>query len=114
MRKWDYTLKSGPALRRAIFNADYTYASYLAVLRALRAALDEIGMIFPEYLETECTEEIEEINYLIALLEKAVAGDEEAIATIEHELPYYIEDLIDDHLEWFYDECDSENIWVGL
>ena len=114
MRKWDYTLKSGPALRRAIFNTDYTYASYLAVLRALQAALDEIGMIFPEYLETECTEEIKEINYLIALLEKAVAGDEEAISTIEHELPYCIEDLIDDHLEWFYDECDSENIWVGF
>lgn len=87
---WNYTLKSGKALRTAIDNEDYT-----ALKSALTAAYKEINKALPEdFDEDELEEKLTDLEFL--------------------DLDSDAEDDWNYELSEFYDLCDALRIWVSI
>ena len=86
-RKWNYTLKSGKALRQAIADEDYE-----AVKERLIAAYKEINEAMPDIYDED------DLAYDISNLE--------VMDLDEDEIDYALSD--------FYDLCDNLGIWVDI
>lgn len=98
---WDYTLKNGKMLRKAISDGDAA-----EVLHTLRTCYEEINEVMPDIFDEDDLDS--------------------CIDDIENELDNYenyenydmtmsdVEDNVDYLLGKFYDICDDLNIWVGL
>ena len=91
MAKWDYIIKSGKELRKAIDNEDI-----VATLKALQLCNEELL----EKLSDE---------------DREWKGDdiEDAIATLDCTYTDDIEE-VDGYLEEFYDLCDELRAWVEM
>lgn len=87
---WNYTLKSGKALRTAIDKEDYT-----ALKSALGAAYKEINKALPEdFDEDELKEKLTDLEFL------------DLDSDAEEDWNY--------ELSEFYDLCDALRIWVSI
>lgn len=89
MAKWKYTLKSGTALREAIYNEDMeqTVKCLLLCYKEVQNKLDEEDRDYRGM----------EIEDTIFNLENFDEGED-----------------IDDYLEYFYDLCDELRVWIGI
>ena len=98
---WEYTLKSGKALRDAIYSED----AY-KILEILQKAYSELFALFPDCYDEY---EMEEIRSDI----DSVFDDIENYS--EYDMTY---DDVVDNIDWllnrFYDDCDDLNVWVEI
>ena len=100
--RWNYTLKNGKALRRAIENEDN-----VEVLNLLKKCYEEINNFLPDdlYDENDLYNDISEIDNQLDNCENYADYD----MTYED-----VTDEIDYLLQNFYDLCDANKIWVEL
>ena len=108
MKKWNYTLKNGLALREAIYEENH-----IRVLLILKKCYSEIvdyfvsvGLTEEEDKEAEYQDYIENINLLLE-----INNDEEE--TVEENINLD-EDDVNYELSNFYDLCDNCSIWVQI
>ena len=108
MRKWNYTLKNGLALRKAI-----NEENYVQVLLMLKKCYAEIidyfiktGLTEEEDKDTEYQDYVENINLLLN-----INNDEEEIIEGNINLD---EDDINYELSNLYDLCDNCGIWIQI
>lgn len=101
MAKWEYILKNGKPLRRAIDNEDPN-----AILDCLANCFREINENFPEdYEEYELEEDLDDIENQRDNLENYE----------DYDMTYDdIIDEIDYILNNLYDLCDGLRIWVDI
>lgn len=93
-REWIYTLKSGPAIRRAVEDGDL-----LETLNALKDGYDEL-LYRGTVDDDECDDLLDDIDYLIDDIQEDPQGD--------------YEDDVDYQLSEFYDLCDNIGVWIPL
>lgn len=97
-RKWDYVLKSGVALRRAIQDEDIE-----GIRQGLIDCYNELfeNDLIDEYERDEWVEEVEDADFAGEYNDDDFYGD-------------YDEDLVDYELDQLYDLCDNINVFVAL
>lgn len=97
-RKWDYVLKSGVALRRAIQDEDIE-----GIRQGLIDCYNELfeNDLIDEYERDEWVEEVEDADFAGEYNDDFFYGD-------------YDEDLVDYELDQLYDLCDNINVFVAL
>ena len=91
-KNWDYVLKSGIDLRKAIYDEDI-----YAIKECLIACYDEL-------LENDLIDEYDHDDYV----------EEVESADFEDEYGFVDEDLVDYLLEQFYDLCDNISVFVAI
>lgn len=95
-KKWDYELKAGTALRKAIDAEDYA-----EIQKQLINCYKELYEILPDFDIDDVEDKIEDITILDT--------DESEVDSIED-----LEDSWNYELSDFYDFCDAYNVWIPL
>ena len=97
-KKWDYELKSGNALRKAVEDEDYS-----EIQKQLINCYKELYDILPDedFDLSDVEDKIEDITILDT--------DESEVDSIED-----LEDSWNYELSDFYDFCDAYNVWIPL
>lgn len=105
MTKWQHTFRNGKTLRAAIDSED----SFLA--------LEELGKGLKVFMGNikEDSYMFEEFEELQELVQSDLEDGLEVVSTfILEEYGESIQDYINGRLSWFYDLCDSYNVWVEI
>ena len=105
MALWKYDISTvGGPLRRAIHESEEDTDSCINILEKLLECLNHLKVILPESTYTVFFEDIES-----DLSEDLVDLKEDFDV-----LYAYAQDVVNEHLEDFYDACDAAKIWVGV
>lgn len=101
--KWTYTI-SGDTLRSLIAER-----KYMEIVKTLEQMTTYILKKFEPFYDWEFEE-------FLDCLQNDIAMGENGITSFITEEPLYdtLEEYIDSLLNWFYDLCDKERIWVTL